>query len=156
MAVCLALSLAAGTPPAAARTFGDTGACTAPELLAIDTLSDLRIINGTNASGQRFNPTGLLTRDCFARLLYAMQYAGLDDGAAAYRVGPNPFCDVNEKHWAYNYCMWAYKTGLLTGRGVTPAARRSRSDPAANLCDILRDPPDSLCLPGSRFIFHHQ
>lgn len=72
---------------------------------SVYSLSALGIIDGETASS--YNPTGLLSREAFIKLLVASSQAEVKDV-----TGPSP-TDVPASRWSYPYIAFAHQHGLI-------------------------------------------
>lgn len=104
---------------------------------AISTLSNAGIINGY--SDGTFRPNGNITRAEFAAIASRFfEYAGAD--------GENPFSDVSEDAWYYEYVMAASDMGLITGYPdgtFGPAKSITRAEAVTIVNRTLERAPDA-------------
>ncbi len=103
----LALSLLLCVPVQAASGFTDVSA-SASYADAVDWCVEQGLMNGVG--GNRFDPSGVLTRATFATVLYRAK------GSPAVSGAPT-FNDVRAGQWYTNGIRWAAKEGLITGYG---------------------------------------
>lgn len=75
---------------------------------AIDYVVKLGLMQG-NGSGI-FAPSADMTRAEFVQVLYRLLGEKVEDAE-------NPFTDVSESFWGYEAIVWAYRAGLIQGRG---------------------------------------
>jgi hypothetical protein len=131
LAFVMAFTLMGGLNAGARTDFVDFWQLSENEAQAVDVLSELNIIGGTDSAGTTFNPSGTLTRATMAKLIYVAVNRGVDDLAIRFKDASNPFSDVSTTHWGYGYCVWAQRMGYISGRGVDAAG--IRFDPNADV-----------------------
>jgi hypothetical protein len=93
---------------------------------AVDVMSGIGIISGTDTEGTTFNPTGNFTRAEAAKII-AYMVLGKDAGdALAQNVGTSMFKDMGGYAWAVPYVNYCAQKGIINGTGdgnFAPAAK---------------------------------
>jgi len=133
LAFVMTLGLMSGFGAGARTNFDDFWMLSENEARAVDVLSELNIVGGTNSAGTIFNPEGTIDRASMAKLIYVAVNRGVDDGAVRFTAegDNNPFADVSDTHWGNGYINWAFRMGHISGRGVDAAG--VRFDPRADV-----------------------
>ena len=80
---------------------------------AVDVMTALEVIDGVG--GNRFNPTGTLTREQAATIICRMLLG--PDGAEKLSVDRAPFSDVAQNRWSAPYIAYCVEQGIIDGVG---------------------------------------
>jgi len=82
---------------------------------AVDVMSGIGIIEGTDTAGTTFNPTGNFTRAAAAKIIAYMQLGV--DAASALKGTASTFKDVPSTNWAAPYIAYCAQQGIIAGYG---------------------------------------
>ena len=82
---------------------------------AVDVMSGIGIISGTDAAGTTFNPTGNFTRAAAAKIIAYMQLGV--SAAEALKGTSNTFKDVPATYWAAPYIAYCAQQKIIAGYG---------------------------------------
>ena len=82
---------------------------------AVDVMSGIGIISGTDTAGTTFNPTGNFTRAAAAKIIAYMQLGVA--AAEALKGTGNAFKDVPASNWAAPYINYCAQKGIIAGYG---------------------------------------